>query len=322
MHRRLLVYRPGTPTAPRSDRRARADLHRSSGRRPRQGVDDARARCRRAGRRDPRRVRAGAAHPAPAGAGDAVRVGGAVRRRSDDRPRPHADRLGRGDGPGRRARGDRRGSRADHAHGRRRVGHGRRPAAARVRVPGRRHDECVDERRERARRRRVVPEGAPRPGDGHPADVAAARCDARGGDGAAADRDARCPDGARAAVRAVRGAHRALRGRHRRSPTTSIDAGSGGDRDERRGPVNPYRASGFLWRVHLVSVLLVVPQFTLSTYGLVWLVGLGWSTPAAGLLVGASQFVGASGGSSSVRGATARVPGWGRCGSSRWPPLR
>lgn len=58
---------------------------------------------------------------------------------------------------------------------------------------------------------------------------------------------------------------------------------------------NPYRSGGFLWRVHAVSILLVVPQFTLSTYGLVWLVGLGWSTPAAGLLVGASQFVGAIG---------------------------
>jgi MFS family permease len=58
---------------------------------------------------------------------------------------------------------------------------------------------------------------------------------------------------------------------------------------------NPYRSTGFLWRVHAVSVLLVVPQFTLSTYGLVWLVSLGWSTPAAGLLVGASQFVGAVG---------------------------
>ncbi|WIB78020.1 MFS transporter [Curtobacterium sp. MCPF17_002] len=58
---------------------------------------------------------------------------------------------------------------------------------------------------------------------------------------------------------------------------------------------NPYRANGFLWRIHAVSILLVVPQFTLSTYGLVWLVGLGWSTPAAGLLVGASQFVGAIG---------------------------
>jgi MFS family permease len=58
---------------------------------------------------------------------------------------------------------------------------------------------------------------------------------------------------------------------------------------------NPYRSNGFLWRVHAVSVLLVVPQFTLSTYGLVWLVGIGWPTPAAGLLVGVSQFVGAIG---------------------------
>ncbi|MGN8048442.1 MFS transporter [Curtobacterium sp. 22159] len=58
---------------------------------------------------------------------------------------------------------------------------------------------------------------------------------------------------------------------------------------------NPYRTNGFLWRIHAVSVLLVVPQFTLSTYGLVWLVGLGWSTASAGLLVGVSQFVGAVG---------------------------
>ncbi|MDN3477824.1 MFS transporter [Curtobacterium sp. APC 4022] len=61
------------------------------------------------------------------------------------------------------------------------------------------------------------------------------------------------------------------------------------------GTPNPYRATGFLWRIHAVSILLVVPQFTLSTYGLVWLVTLGWSTSAAGLLVGAAQFVGAIG---------------------------
>jgi MFS family permease len=59
---------------------------------------------------------------------------------------------------------------------------------------------------------------------------------------------------------------------------------------------NPYRSSGFLWRVHLVSALLVVPQFTLSTFGLVWLVTeLRWPLLAAGVLVGASQFVGALG---------------------------
>ncbi|UBQ04256.1 MFS transporter [Curtobacterium sp. TXMA1] len=80
------------------------------------------------------------------------------------------------------------------------------------------------------------------------------------------------------------------------------------------GRANPYRASGFLWRVHLVSVLLVVPQFTLSTYGLVWLVGLGWSTPAAGLLVGASQFVGAVG--------RILVGAWSDRAGSRVGPLR
>jgi len=59
---------------------------------------------------------------------------------------------------------------------------------------------------------------------------------------------------------------------------------------------NPYLGSGFLWRIHLVSILLVVPQFTLSTFGLVWLVTqLHWTTLAAGILVGVAQFVGAIG---------------------------
>lgn len=59
---------------------------------------------------------------------------------------------------------------------------------------------------------------------------------------------------------------------------------------------NPYRADGFLWRIHTLSALLVVPQFTLTTFGLVWLVAeVGWTTTAAGLLIGVSQFVGALG---------------------------
>jgi sugar phosphate permease len=59
---------------------------------------------------------------------------------------------------------------------------------------------------------------------------------------------------------------------------------------------NPYRSSGFLWRIHAVSLLLVFPQFTLSIFGLVWLVTeLRWSALAAGLLVGGAQFVGAIG---------------------------
>ncbi|WP_374946040.1 MFS transporter [Agreia sp.] len=61
-------------------------------------------------------------------------------------------------------------------------------------------------------------------------------------------------------------------------------------------PANPYRRNAFLWRIHAVSVLLVVPQFTVSTFGLVWLVTeLGWKPLAAGILVGTAQFVGAIG---------------------------
>ncbi|MGA1836387.1 MFS transporter [Herbiconiux sp. 11R-BC] len=63
-----------------------------------------------------------------------------------------------------------------------------------------------------------------------------------------------------------------------------------------RTAANPYRANGFLWRIHAVSVLLVVPQFTLSTFGLVWLItGMGLDALTAGVLVGVSQFVGALG---------------------------
>ena len=59
---------------------------------------------------------------------------------------------------------------------------------------------------------------------------------------------------------------------------------------------NPYRASAFLVRIHVASALLVVPQFALSIFGLVWLVtAMGWSAAAAGVLVAASQFVGALG---------------------------
>lgn len=79
-----------------------------------------------------------------------------------------------------------------------------------------------------------------------------------------------------------------------------------GIKDPPRGPratdaaaaasANPYRSSGFLWRIHAVSILLVVPQFTLSIFGLVWLVTeLHWPPLAAGVLVGVAQFVGAVG---------------------------
>jgi MFS family permease len=60
--------------------------------------------------------------------------------------------------------------------------------------------------------------------------------------------------------------------------------------------VSPYRGNLFLARIHLVSALLVVPQFTLSTFGLVWLVaGLGWSAGAAGAVIAGSQLIGALG---------------------------
>ncbi|MEV8215147.1 MFS transporter [Leifsonia sp. NPDC077715] len=58
----------------------------------------------------------------------------------------------------------------------------------------------------------------------------------------------------------------------------------------------PYRETSLLWRIHGVSMLLVVPQFTVSTFGLVWLVSqLHFSSLAAGIVIGVSQFAGAIG---------------------------
>jgi sugar phosphate permease len=59
---------------------------------------------------------------------------------------------------------------------------------------------------------------------------------------------------------------------------------------------NPYRRDRFLHRVHAVSVLLVVPQFLVWTFALVWLVqDRNWSPAAAGSLVAAAQLAGAAG---------------------------
>ncbi|CAN5697572.1 MFS transporter [soil metagenome] len=59
---------------------------------------------------------------------------------------------------------------------------------------------------------------------------------------------------------------------------------------------NPYRADTFLARIHGVSVLLVVPQFVVWTFALVWLVqDRGWSPAAAGGLVAGAQVAGALG---------------------------
>src|SRR6185312_15610574 len=57
------------------------------------------------------------------------------------------------------------------------------------------------------------------------------------------------------------------------------DPARGGERARaQRG--SPYR-TGVLWRIHAASALLVVPQFTVSTFALVFLVeARGWAAPA------------------------------------------
>ena len=78
------------------------------------------------------------------------------------------------------------------------------------------------------------------------------------------------------------------------NPPRPAAGGQGAGGAGRQG--NPYRDGTFLARIHLLSALLVVPQFTLSTFGMVWLItGLGWSAAAAGALIAVSQFVGAFG---------------------------
>ncbi|SBS79411.1 conserved membrane hypothetical protein [uncultured Mycobacterium sp.] len=59
---------------------------------------------------------------------------------------------------------------------------------------------------------------------------------------------------------------------------------------------NPYRGSSVLWRIHAVSVLLVVPQCVVWTFTLVWLIAeRGWSAESAGVLVMVAQVLGALG---------------------------
>lgn len=59
---------------------------------------------------------------------------------------------------------------------------------------------------------------------------------------------------------------------------------------------NPYRNSSTLARIHLVSVLLVVPQCVVWTFTLVWLMtDEGWSAGSAGALVTVAQVLGALG---------------------------
>lgn len=84
---------------------------------------------------------------------------------------------------------------------------------------------------------------------------------------------------------------------------------------ERHTILNPYRADGYLARIHAASVLLVIPQFVVWTFGLTWLVeGLGWTPGIAGLTVAATQ----------VAGAAARIgAGWASdLVGSRMRPMR
>lgn len=66
--------------------------------------------------------------------------------------------------------------------------------------------------------------------------------------------------------------------------------------DSASAAANPYRRSAVLLRIHAASMLLVVPQFALSTFGLVWFtLDFGWSALAAGALVATAQLLGAGG---------------------------
>lgn len=77
-----------------------------------------------------------------------------------------------------------------------------------------------------------------------------------------------------------------------RPPRTTAD----GEAAHPHAAWRPYRETSLLWRIHIVSMLLVVPQFTVSTFGLVWLVTeLHFTSLAAGIVIGVSQFVGAVG---------------------------
>jgi sugar phosphate permease len=78
---------------------------------------------------------------------------------------------------------------------------------------------------------------------------------------------------------------------------------------------NPYRGSAALWRIHAVSVLLVVPQVVVWTFTLVWLMTeRGWSAGSAGALVTVAQLFGAAG-----RIAAGR---WSDVAQSRLRPIR
>ena len=162
---------------------------------------------------------------------------------------------------------------------------------------------------ERAVGGRLVPTGAARAGDGHPADRSAARSRARRAGDSPAGAEPRvgfallfpaAVCGVAALVCAV-GVLDPPRPPRAEAPADDL--------------ANPYRGSGVLWRIHAVSVLLVVPQCVVWTFTLVWLItDRGWSAASAGGLVTVAQVLGALG-----RVAAGRWSDWM---GSRLRPIR
>jgi sugar phosphate permease len=63
-----------------------------------------------------------------------------------------------------------------------------------------------------------------------------------------------------------------------------------------QAPTSPYRGNSSLWRVHASSALLVVPQFAVSTFTLVYLVGQRhWDATEAGRVIFGFQLAGGAG---------------------------
>lgn len=78
---------------------------------------------------------------------------------------------------------------------------------------------------------------------------------------------------------------------------------------------NPYRGNTTLIRVHAASALLVIPQFTVWTFMLVWLIDAkGWAAGVAGGLVAVAQVLGAAG--------RIGVGWWSDAVTSRLEPMR
>ena len=89
------------------------------------------------------------------------------------------------------------------------------------------------------------------------------------------------------------------------------------------GSPTPTASDSYLARIHGVSVLLVVPQFLVWTFALVWLVqDRDWSPAAAGALVAVAQVSARWAGSGPASCPTSSAAGCGPCAGSRSRPPR